>query len=77
VVAGPDNAAAELVEHGVNGFVAPSAESEDLAEAIRLAHEGGDALRASTRAWFEHNTDRLSIETSVDRVVGVYERALA
>ena len=34
VVRGPDNAATELVEEGVNGFVAPSASPEDLARAI-------------------------------------------
>ncbi|TMK77741.1 MAG: glycosyltransferase [Actinobacteria bacterium] len=77
VVEGPDNAAAELVETGINGIVALSAAPDDLAEAIRLAHEGGDALRASTKAWFERNADRLSIETSVDRVVSAYEHALA
>jgi glycosyltransferase involved in cell wall biosynthesis len=77
VVAGPDNAAAELVEHGINGIVASSAAPEDLADAIRMAHDGGDALRASTKAWFERNSDRLSIETSVDRVVTSYESALA
>jgi glycosyltransferase involved in cell wall biosynthesis len=77
VVAGPDNAAAELVEHGVNGIVASSPAPEDLAEAIRLAHEGGDALRASTKAWFEQNAGRLSIETSIDRVVSAYERERA
>lgn len=77
VVAGPDNAAAELVESGVNGIVASSATPEDLAEAIALAQSGGEALRASTKAWFDQNAVRLSIETSVDRVVSVYEQARA
>src|SRR5213076_64710 len=34
VVAGPDNAAVELVDDGENGFVAPSAAPADLADAI-------------------------------------------
>ena len=77
VVAGPDNAAAELIEHGVNGIVASSATPEDLAEAILLAQSGGETLRASTKAWFDQNAVRLSIETSVDRVVSAYEQARA
>ena len=44
-----DNAATELVEEGVNGFVAPSASPEDLAAAIVRVHEGGDALRERPR----------------------------
>ena len=46
VVAGPDNAATELVEEGVNGFVAPSAEADDLAAAIVRVYDGGPELRA-------------------------------
>ncbi len=34
VVAGPDNAAVELVSDGVNGFVARRRRPEDLADAI-------------------------------------------
>ncbi len=45
VVRGEDNAATELVEEGVNGFVADSASPEDLAAAIVRVHEAGGALR--------------------------------
>ena len=41
VVADPDNAATELIEEGVNGFVAPSASPEDLAAAILRVREAG------------------------------------
>ena len=51
----PDNAATELVEEGVNGFVAASAAPEDLAAAIVRVHEAGAALRDSTAAWFARN----------------------
>ena len=44
---GADNAAVELVEDGVNGVVAASAEPEELARAILRVHEGGRALRES------------------------------
>jgi glycosyltransferase involved in cell wall biosynthesis len=74
VVDGPDNAAAELVEDGVNGFVAKSAEPEELGDAILRVHEAGPALRESTADWFRRNRKRLSLETSVERVLAVYGR---
>jgi glycosyltransferase involved in cell wall biosynthesis len=72
VVDHPDNAALELVEDGVNGVVAPSAEPDDLAAAVLRVHEAGDALRASTADWFERNGRRLSLETSLETVVDAY-----
>jgi glycosyltransferase involved in cell wall biosynthesis len=72
VVAGEDNAAVELVEEGVNGFVAASAAPEDLAVAIERVAQGGDALRRSTADWFARNARRLSIGHSLDVVVGAY-----
>jgi glycosyltransferase involved in cell wall biosynthesis len=72
VVAGDDNAAVELVEEGVNGFVAPSAAAEDLAAAILRVHDAGQALRATTARWFEANASRLSIEHSLEIVVRAY-----
>jgi glycosyltransferase involved in cell wall biosynthesis len=72
VAAAPDNAATELVEDGVNGFVAASSSPEDLADAIVRVHEAGEALRASTRDWFARNAQRLSIDTSLRTVVAAY-----
>jgi glycosyltransferase involved in cell wall biosynthesis len=72
VVAGPDNAAAELVEDGMNGFVAASAEPDALAAAIVRVSEAGPALRDSTAAWFERNSGRLSLEGSLDLVADAY-----
>ncbi len=72
VVAGPDNAAVELVEEGANGFVAPDASPAALAAAIVRVHEGGAALRASTRDWFAANASRLSIDGSLDVVAAAY-----
>ena len=74
VIDAPDNAAAELVEDGVNGFVAKSAEPEELGEAILRVHSAGPALRESTADWFRRNRERLSLETSVERVLAVYGR---
>jgi glycosyltransferase involved in cell wall biosynthesis len=75
VVRGADNAATELVEEGVNGFVAPSASPRDLADAIVKVHVAGAALRASTADWFVRNARRLSIDSSLDRVVASYGAA--
>jgi glycosyltransferase involved in cell wall biosynthesis len=72
VVAGPDNAATELVEQSVNGLVARSADPEDLAAAILGVHEAGYPLRESTSAWFARNARRLSLEGSLERVAAVY-----
>jgi glycosyltransferase involved in cell wall biosynthesis len=72
VVAAPDNAAVELVEDGVNGFVADSAGPEDLAAAMARALSGGDALRSSTAAWFDANSKRLSLASSLERVYETY-----
>jgi glycosyltransferase involved in cell wall biosynthesis len=72
VVRGEDNAATELVEEGVNGFVAESASPEDLAAAIVRVHEAGGELRTSTAAWFERNARRLSLDNSLDVVARSY-----
>jgi glycosyltransferase involved in cell wall biosynthesis len=72
VVAGPDNAATELISEGENGFVALSASAEDLAAAIVRVNEAGSELRASTLAWFRRNAARLSLAHSLEVVSGVY-----
>jgi glycosyltransferase involved in cell wall biosynthesis len=77
VVAAEDNAAFELVEDGVNGVIARSAEPDELAAAILRVHEGGEALRASTREWFARNARRLSLEASLEHVAASYARPAA
>jgi glycosyltransferase involved in cell wall biosynthesis len=74
VVRGEDNAAVELVEDGVNGFVAASAAPEDLADAIVRVHRAGAALRESTAAWYARNAQRLSLAGSLDIVARAYAR---
>ena len=69
VVAGPDNAAADLVSEGENGYVAPSAAPEDLAAAIERVHADGQALRERTADWFRANATRLSLESSLETVL--------
>ena len=72
VVRGEDNAAVELVEDGVNGVIAESADPEELARAILAVHASGRAMRESTCAWFARNADRLSLERSLQTVVDAY-----
>jgi len=72
VVAHPDNAATELVDEGENGFVAASAEPEEIANAILRVRAAGEPLRQSTAAWFERNRERLSLTSSLDRVAAAY-----
>jgi glycosyltransferase involved in cell wall biosynthesis len=72
LVAGSENAAVELVEPGVNGFVAASAEPEGLARAILACIEGGEELRRSTLAWYAANRRRLSLQGSLAAVEAAY-----
>jgi glycosyltransferase involved in cell wall biosynthesis len=72
VARAPDNAAVELIAEGENGVLAASPEPPDLVEAIVRVHEAGEALRAATRAWFEANAARLSLDASLAEVVESY-----
>lgn len=75
VVAGPDNAATELVEEGVNGIVAASADAGDLEAAIVRVQGLGAELRRSTLEWFHRNAERLSLESSLQVVLREYASA--
>jgi glycosyltransferase involved in cell wall biosynthesis len=72
VVAAPDNAAVELIEEGVNGFVCPSSDPQEIAEAIVKARNAGAALRASTARWFAEHADELGLESSLRTVLAGY-----
>jgi glycosyltransferase involved in cell wall biosynthesis len=72
VVAAPDNAAVELVEEGVNGVIAPSADPGAIANAIVHVHEAGMAMRKSTARWFAENAEELSLEGSLRVVLDSY-----
>ncbi len=74
VAAGADNAAVELVEPGENGVVAPSADPAALAAALQEIAQAGYPLRERTCRWFAHNFERLSLESSLERVSESYAR---
>jgi glycosyltransferase involved in cell wall biosynthesis len=72
VVAGPDNAAVELVDEGRNGCVAPSASARDLGAAIVACVNCGASLRESTRDWATAHGEGLTLAGSMQRVLEVY-----
>jgi glycosyltransferase involved in cell wall biosynthesis len=75
VVAGPDNAATELVEDGVNGVIASSAAPADLSAAILRVLAAGLPMRESTVAWFARSVGELSVDSSLRRVLTVYRES--
>jgi glycosyltransferase involved in cell wall biosynthesis len=72
VIAGPDNAAVELIEPGVNGFVCASSDPHAIAEEIVRVHEAGSELRESTAQWYERHAHDLSLESSLETVLASY-----
>jgi glycosyltransferase involved in cell wall biosynthesis len=77
VVAGADNAATELIEEGVNGYVAADADPRTIAAAIVRVNERGMALRESTANWWALNGEALSVERSLQVVLASYAPANA
>jgi glycosyltransferase involved in cell wall biosynthesis len=73
VVVGEDNAATELIEPGVNGFLAPEPDAELIAEQIVAVHAAGLPLRERTAEWFGTHAERLSLESSLRKVLASYE----
>ena len=76
VVAGPENAATELIEHGVNGLVADSADPAELGRAIVQVVRAGAEMRRSTKDWYERHAFALSIESSLETVESAHGAAV-
>lgn len=70
-IAGPDNAAAELIDPGVNGFVVQR--SDDLAAAIAETHARAEELRRSTARWFAERAPALSAQASARTILSLLE----
>lgn len=75
VIAGADNAAAELIEEGVNGFVAPSADPDAIAAAVVACVRGGSELRERTAGWFARRAPELTVDSSAQMVDDWYSRS--
>jgi glycosyltransferase involved in cell wall biosynthesis len=73
LVADEGNAATELVDDGVNGFVAASASADDLAAAIVACMRAGDRLRHSTYQWYQDAVQTRTIARTMDAIVSVID----
>ena len=73
LAAGPDNAAVELVEDGVNGVVCADDSPEALADAIVAVHAGGDELRRSALSWYRAHLERVVAQDPLRRILAAYE----
>lgn len=69
LVADEGNAATELVEEGVNGYVAASASAADLGNAIAHAVDGGEKLRRTTSDWYREAVATRTIARTVDAII--------
>ena len=69
VVEAPDNAAAELVHDGVNGYAAPGPSAEAVAEAIVRAVDGGAPLRRSTHDWYRTEAREGTVEATARQIL--------
>ena len=73
LVRDPDNAATELIEEGVNGFVADSADPAALGAAIVRVHAAGaGAARARPPTGTPATPRELSLDASLDAVAASY-----
>jgi len=72
VVAGPDNAATELVQETVNGAIAADASAEQVGAAILRVVDAGPTLRRSTKRWFAETADTLRLDRSLDVLLESY-----
>ena len=69
VVEAPDNAAAELVHDGVNGYAAAGPTGEAVAEAIERTVDGGAALRRSTHDWYRTEAREGTVEATARQLL--------
>lgn len=75
VVDGPDNAAVELIEPAVNGFVSPTRQANDLAAAVRSVLDSGAALRSSASSWFAEAANTRSVGSTAAQLAKLLEEA--
>lgn len=73
----PDNAAKELIEEGVNGFVVSDWTRTNVAHAVVQAVDAGPKLRESTLAWYQDHWHELNVQSSVERLEKIYAALMA
>jgi glycosyltransferase involved in cell wall biosynthesis len=74
VVEGAENAATELLDPAINGFVAGSRDPDELARWIVAAVREGESLRLSTVDWYERHREALSIASSLELIAASYDQ---
>ncbi len=72
VVAGEDNAATELIEEGVNGTSPPSADPQADRRGDRARPRGRPRAAREHRALVRRERRRLSLESSLQKVLDSY-----
>jgi glycosyltransferase involved in cell wall biosynthesis len=77
VLNAPDNAATELIDEGVNGFLATSTASRDLGRGIAACLDGGIPLRVSTHEWHAQVRQTRSIQRTAERILDFLRAELA
>lgn len=73
LVADEGNASTELVDEGVNGYVAASTRPEALARAIVEIADAGDTLRRSARAWYDDALRTRTIRRTVEGILSALD----
>jgi len=73
VVVDEENAAADLVTDGVNGYRASSATAADLAAAVVGVVSGGTGLRQSTTEWFSAFLAEGTMRSSAARILALFD----
>jgi glycosyltransferase involved in cell wall biosynthesis len=73
----PGNAATELVQYRVNGFVARSTSPDELGSAIVESIRDGTALRESSRRWYEDAVRTRTVERTVDAILSAVDPAVS
>tara|TARA_R100000365_G_C2745686_1_gene74670 strand:+ start:2238 stop:3446 length:1209 start_codon:yes stop_codon:yes gene_type:complete len=71
----PDNASVELIDDGTNGFIAPSADPRELADAIVKVHAAGHGLRRRTREWYSEAVRTRTIGRTVENLLHALDNA--
>ena len=69
------NAATELIEDDVNGFVADSADAGTLGEALRRAVAAGPQLRARTYDWYTAAARTRTLTETVESILATIDSA--
>lgn len=72
LVEDPENAATELIEPGVNGYVAKSSDPIELSVLLVAVLRAGDSMRKSTIDWYRRRSGELSIDSSVQVIEAAY-----